>query len=79
MAKPQLSLIPRKYVNQKNAAAYCGYGVETFRKYEGKYSIPRKGPDNSKYSVEDLDRFMENPHTFCMTQKPRRRNIPEFV
>jgi hypothetical protein len=79
MAKPQLSLIPRKYLNQKNAAEYCGYCPDTFRKYLGEYGIPRKGPDNAKYSIEDLDRFMENPLAFCMTQKSHRRNIQEFV
>lgn len=79
MAHPQVSPVPRKYLNQKSAATYCGYGVETFRKYLTEYNIPRKGPDNTKYCVDDLDKFMANPFEFCLQRTRRTRELQEYV
>lgn len=76
----QLSPVPRKYLNQKNAAAYCGYGVESFKEYVRQYNIPRRGPDGRKYSVGDLDRFMANPLAFAyVKQEPIVRTVKQVT
>ncbi|MGX7950534.1 DNA-binding protein [Oleidesulfovibrio alaskensis] len=79
MALIQLSPVPRKFLNQKNAAAYCGYGIATFKEYVEKYNIPRRGPDNRKYCVEDLDAFMAEPLTFCVPQTVTYSRTPKVV
>lgn len=71
-----LSPVPRKFLNQKNAATYCGYSVESFKEYVSQYNIPRRGPDGRKYCVDDLDQFMLNPLAFAFAkQEPVTRTV----
>jgi len=67
------------YFNVGDAAAYCGYGESTFREYAKRFSLPRCGPKNNRYSRETLDAFMRNHHAFQKQPPPARRPQLGFV
>ncbi|WCB45182.1 helix-turn-helix transcriptional regulator [Nitratidesulfovibrio vulgaris] len=52
------------YLNLKQAAAYLGYAVSTFRAYASSWNIPRMGPRRNRFRKEDLDAWMQNPAVF---------------
>ncbi len=61
------------YLNLKQAAAYLGYAVSTFRAYASSWNIPRMGPRRNRFRKEDLDAWMANPAAFKRQREPRRR------
>ncbi|ABM29792.1 helix-turn-helix transcriptional regulator [Nitratidesulfovibrio vulgaris] len=61
------------YLNLKQAAAYLGYAVSTFRAYASSWDIPRMGPRRNRFRKEDLDAWMANPAAFKRQREPRRR------
>lgn len=52
------------YVNFNQAAQYCGYKPEYFRKMVKGYYIPKYGPKRNRYKLDDLNKFMEDCSTF---------------
>ena len=52
------------YLNLEKAAEYCGYRPRTFRNKVKEFSIPRRGDEENRFSVLDLDRWMEDPKCF---------------
>lgn len=52
------------YMNLKQAAAYLGFAVSTFRAYASSWNIPRLGPKRNRFRKEDLDAWMQNPAVF---------------
>ncbi len=58
----------------KQAAEYCGYAPDTFRRKIRDYNIPRFGPEKNRFAKSTLDTFMENPDTFKKQQAQHRRN-----
>ena len=59
-----LSAAQPGYMNMKQAAAYLGFAVSTFRAYASSWSIPRLGPKRNRFRKEDLDAWMQNPAVF---------------
>lgn len=46
--------------SQSEAANYCGFRVETFRKLAKQHEIPAlRATRNPIYLIEDLDRFLD--------------------
>lgn len=62
----------KSYLNQGEAAEFCGYCRNTFRAFAEKYDIPRYGPKKDRYRPEDLDAFMANPEAFHNPIRIRR-------
>ncbi len=54
------------------AAEYADYSYDHFRGLVKKYQIPRRGPNNNRFAVSDLDRWMSNPNSFCEASVPTR-------
>ena len=54
----------KAYLNQIEAAEYCGYSVDTFRRHLRQYPLPKYGPTENRYKTSDLDAWMEDPHKF---------------
>lgn len=67
------SNIQPAYLNLKQAAAYLGYAVSTFRAYASSWNIPRMGPRRNRFRKEDLDAWMQNPAVFRRQRLPRKR------
>lgn len=61
------------YLNVKQAAAYLGYGVSTFREYARRGNLPRYGPKGNRFRRADLDAFMADPFAFSSPVQVRRR------
>ena len=57
------------YVNFKQAAQYCGYKPDAFRKLISGYKLPKYGPNGNRYKLSDLDRFMEDPSEFSQQSR----------
>lgn len=51
-------------MNQIEAAEYCGYSVDTFRRHLRSYPLPKYGPKRNRFKAIDLDAWMEDPHKF---------------
>ena len=63
------------FLTLKQAAAYCGYAPETFRRKIKEYDFPRRGPEKNRYAQSDLDTFMVNPELYRhQPAKDRRGN-----
>jgi hypothetical protein len=60
----------------RQAAEYCGYGYETFRKMMRSYQLPKYGPKRNRFSVVDLDAFMANPEEFRQVKRQKVRRAP---
>lgn len=54
----------KNYLNQGEAASYCGYCRNTFRSYAEEYAIPAYGPKKNRFKANDLDAFMADPEAF---------------
>lgn len=62
-----------QYLNQKQAAAYCGFSVDHFRKdVLPSYELPKYGPKRNKYRIIDLDAFMAEPEVFLEKNESER-------
>lgn len=64
------------YYNLKDAAAYCGWAPDTFRRMMRDYDIPRYGPRETRFAQSTLDRFMAQPRDFLKGRRPPRRRKP---
>lgn len=58
------------FLSTRDAAEYCSYNYDHFRILARKYSIPRRGPGNNRFSRSDLDRWMIDPD--CFQDKPSK-------
>lgn len=66
------------YLNLKDAAAYCGYSPDTFRRKLRQYELPRYGPESNRFAQSVLDAWMQSPETFRAAPKqPRRRRAKQ--
>lgn len=62
----------KAYMNQTEAAEYCGYSVDTFRRHLRSYPLPKYGPKRNRFKAIDLDAWMKDPHKFkVVTLRPR--------
>lgn len=52
------------YLNFGNAAEYCGYHPDHFRRLTRGANIPRLGPNRNRFAQADLERFMADPDAF---------------
>lgn len=52
------------FFNFKQAAEFCGYHPDTFRRKLKDYELPRCGPDKTRFAKSALEAFMESPDTF---------------
>jgi len=52
------------FYNQIQAANYCGYSADHFRKLIKKYNIKRHGPNRTRFARSELDAWMLNPESF---------------
>ncbi len=53
-----------KYLPTRDAADYLGFSYYHFRRIVKTYSIPRKGPHRNRFSVNDLDMWMDDSQCF---------------
>ncbi|MDR2605470.1 MAG: DNA-binding protein [Desulfovibrio sp.] len=67
------------YLNLQSAARYCGYAPRTFSEKVREYSIPRRGDEENRFSVFDLDRWMEDPKCFMQARHRVTRNPGGFT
>lgn len=69
------------FFNFKQAAEWCGYHPDTFRRKLKGYELPRCGPDNTRFAKSVLDAFMESPENFAKAAASpcRRRNLKPVV
>lgn len=49
------------YLNLKQAAEYCGYSPDTFRRKLRQYELPRYGPEGNRFAQSVLDAWMQSP------------------
>jgi hypothetical protein len=63
------------YLPLPQAAAYCGYSADRFRRIVKEYSVPRYGPSRNRFKIADLDDWMENPPAFRSVQPARRKKF----
>lgn len=61
------------FMNLKQAAAYCGYAPDTFRRKIQDYCLPRHGPEKNRFAKSVLDAWMESPNTFAKQRYTRRK------
>lgn len=61
------------FYTAREAAQYCGYALETFRRKLREYDVPRHGPEKNRFAQSVLDAFMVSPETFRPDPAPRRR------
>ena len=64
------------FLMTQDAAVYAGYSYDHFRGLVKKHQIPRRGPNNNRFAVSDLDAWMLNPNFFCdvpVTSKRQRK------
>lgn len=52
------------YYNLTQAATFCGYGPDHFRRLIRGSNIPRRGPNRNRFAQADLERFMADPKCF---------------
>ena len=52
------------FYNQIQAANYCGYSADHFRKLIKKYNLRRHGPNKTRFAQSELDAWMMNPEAF---------------
>lgn len=68
-----------KYLNTKQAAAYCGYNHIYFARIMEDYQIPRYGPKRNRFKVSDLDDWMVQSQNFIKeseeNQEPQEARI----
>lgn len=67
------------FFSLKDAAAYCSYKPDTFRKLATKYHIPRVGPVRSRFSKDTLDLFMNEPNTWNRTRSANMADNKELI
>ena len=67
------------YLNLKQAAEYCGYSPDTFRRKLRQYELPRYGPEGNRFAQSVLDAWMQSPQTFERTAAPARRRRAKQV
>lgn len=67
--------VETRWLNVNNAAKYCDYSPERFRRLVKQYSIPAHGPKHSRFDRADLDAWMNDPRCFLNRANtyPRRR------
>ena len=71
-------MISGPYMTLKDAARYCGYHPDTFRRKLQGFDVPRHGPEKNRFAKSVLDSFMENPELY--RQQPiQRRRSPRMV
>lgn len=68
--------VKREFLNQREAAEFCGFSESKFREYVLEYDIPRCGPGRNRYKRETLESFMLAPELFY---NPIRGRKPGFV
>jgi len=70
------------FLTLKQAAEYCGYAPDTFRRKIRDYDIPRFGPENNKFAQSVLDEWMQSPKCFEKGAAPQsnrgRRQIVQL-
>jgi len=57
------------FYSLRDAAIYCAYKPDSFRKIINRYYIPRVGPKRSRFSKQTLDTFMNEPNTWLDQRK----------
>jgi hypothetical protein len=67
------------YLNLKDASTYCGYKPRTFSDIVKQYNIPKYGPRRNKFSVSDLDIWMQNTVIFMQNDTKLRRNMMKII
>lgn len=67
----------QEYFNTNEAAEYCGYASETFRRHVKKYPLPRYGAKRNRLKRIDLDVWMEEPNAFKVVNMASRRKVPK--
>ncbi len=50
----------------KEAAQYCSFSEDHFRRLSKEYMIKRYGPSRNKFARADLDSWMANPNYFIL-------------
>jgi len=61
------------FMTARQAAEYCGYALETFRRKTREYDLPRHGPERNRFARSVLDAWMEYPEAFKPAPRARRR------
>lgn len=54
----------QEYFNTNEAAEYCGYAPETFRRHMKRHPVPKYGPKRNRIKRLDLDIWMEDQDAF---------------
>jgi hypothetical protein len=65
--------VVRRYLSLTEAAEYCGYRPRYFAKRLREYALPKYGEKGTRYRIEDLDLWMENPAIFQQVKPQRAR------
>lgn len=60
------------FVTLREAAKFCGYKYDSFKKIAQEYKIPKYGPKRTKLSTVDLERFMVEPTLFMSSSDAQR-------
>ncbi len=68
-----------KYLNTKQAAAYCGYSHIYFARIMEDYQIPRYGPKRNRFKVSDLDDWMSKAENFVKEPLEENENHEKRV
>jgi hypothetical protein len=72
----KLKDVDTPWLTTKEAAVYCRYDCDVFRKLVREYNIPKHGKSGNRYHRHELDEWIRDKRCFhAPSGRPRRRKV----
>lgn len=71
--------VQKDFLSLSEAAEYCSYAPDTFRKLLKNYAIKRCGPAKNRFAREELKAFMLEPDAFKIRNGRSPKRTPKTV